>query len=528
MPCFIRGSIATIVTPRSTALYRLMSRIHDAIVVGKDPEGLVCASYLARAGLDVVLFECGDSPSAGQTDAPERVQLGASPTTFLTSIADELQLENFDFQVRGPNTSLFVGLPDSATCIAARNQTQLAKQLATFAPGEVRAFESLMTMLRDLGRSLSLSWLTPFPSYKEALGKLETAADEAAFADIFLGSLGDLLDRYFVSAEVKAFVAALPIAPGRLSPSTPGSALSLLLHVMSESGDGCGRALPLHALRAVTCAARRAFAAEGGVIRSDDTSISITTREGGIQTVELQGGEQIVSKAVVSSLPAAESLKSLMVRRDFDPQFANHFKPRQSAGGTFLVELVLKNPPRFAGVPVLSADTDARQQIRFAPALDDLERNADQLNDGRIPSAPSTSTVNLESLTGKLSLQMQVYPVAVDLTGASWIAERDRFGQLCIEFLNRCAPNLASDIVEQRFSSPADLREVTNDRAGEGFELTPASLFRGLPLGVSGAHRTPVAGLYLCGADTVLAGAPVGVAGHNASREILSDLQISV
>ena len=54
--------------------------------------------------------------------------------------------------------------------------------------------------------------------------------------------------------------------------------------------------------------------------------------------------------------------------------------------------------------------------------------------------------------------------------------------------------------------------------------MTPAAMFANRPVPGLADYRTPVGGLYLCGAGTWPGGFVSGIPGHNGSHQALGDL----
>ena len=110
--------------------------------------------------------------------------------------------------------------------------------------------------------------------------------------------------------------------------------------------------------------------------------------------------------------------------------------------------------------------------------------------------------------------------------GSSWEVERAAFAERCIAMVEEVAPGFAASVLERELLAPPDLERI--------FGLTGGNIFHGAmgldgllfmrPLPGWARHRTPISGLYLCGAGTHPGGGVMGACGRNASREILRDL----
>ena len=94
-----------------------------------------------------------------------------------------------------------------------------------------------------------------------------------------------------------------------------------------------------------------------------------------------------------------------------------------------------------------------------------------------------------------------------------------------IEEFTRYAPNFAGAVEQVEVLAPPDIEARTGLLGGNIMqgELTPDQMFGFRPIPFYGDYRTPIAGLYLCGAGTHPGGGVMGIAGRNASTVVLKD-----
>jgi len=94
-----------------------------------------------------------------------------------------------------------------------------------------------------------------------------------------------------------------------------------------------------------------------------------------------------------------------------------------------------------------------------------------------------------------------------------------------LDTVTRYAPNFRACVIGARALSPLDLEREFGLVGGDIFHgaLTPDQLFSARPVLGHGDYRTPVRGLYLCGAGAHPGGGVSGIPGHNAAREMLRD-----
>ena len=172
-------------------------------------------------------------------------------------------------------------------------------------------------------------------------------------------------------------------------------------------------------------------------------------------------------------------------------------------------------------------------RLHLGPDLDYLERAADAVKYGEMSAEPwldvtipSIADPSLAPAGGHvLSAWVQCAPYR--LGGGNWTAERDRLGEMAIRTLARYAPDLPGLVVARQIITPVDLEADWALTGGHVFHAEPAldQLFVARPVFGWARYRTPVGGLYLCGAGTHPGGGVTGASGANAAREILRDVR---
>jgi phytoene dehydrogenase-like protein len=110
-----------------------------------------------------------------------------------------------------------------------------------------------------------------------------------------------------------------------------------------------------------------------------------------------------------------------------------------------------------------------------------------------------------------------------NLKGGWTDAARHQLRERTIETLSRYAPKIRQQIIHQELLTPADLEREYRVTGGHWhhteFALDQMLMMR--PTYEAAQYSTPIPGLFLCGAGSHPGGDLVGIAGHNAAREIL-------
>ena len=111
------------------------------------------------------------------------------------------------------------------------------------------------------------------------------------------------------------------------------------------------------------------------------------------------------------------------------------------------------------------------------------------------------------------------------LANGNWDDEKEAFADRCIDLLNEFAPGFRTSVIAKDAISPLDLEREFSLTGGNIFHgaMTPHQLHFQRPLGGWASYRTPIKGLYLCGAGSHPGGGIIGACGRNAAREVIRD-----
>jgi phytoene dehydrogenase-like protein len=347
-------------------------------------------------------------------------------------------------------------------------------------------------------------------------------------------AVADLAAEWFETEPLRAVVAARGIFGSFAGPWSAGTSANLLLQA-GFNGHGAGSASfikgGMGALASSLAAAARSLGAE---IRTGVEVARITVHDGAVQGLALAGGEQLRVRTVISGADPRRTFLTLLDPADLDPDFLQKIRNYRSTGVVARVHLALSGLPQFSALP---RDADARAalsgHIHVGGEIDSLERAFDAAKYGGFSPEPYCD-VTIPSLLDPemapegchvLSAHVQYAPYA--LADGSWKDRRDAFGDAVVRALAAEAPGLESLILARQILTPPDLEDVYGLTKGHIFhgEHSLDQLFTMRPLLGWARYRTPVQGLYLCGAGTHPGGGVTGAPGANASREILKDLK---
>jgi phytoene dehydrogenase-like protein len=269
----------------------------------------------------------------------------------------------------------------------------------------------------------------------------------------------------------------------------------------------------------------------GAEIRTGAAVARITVRDRHAAGVVLEDGTEIEGSAVISNVDPRRTFLGLLDSMDLDPGFLTKVRNYRCPGTTAKVNLALGSLPSFRGV---ANPGDLRGRLHVGPSVDYLERAYDASKYGEISPEPYLDmmlpTLSDPSLAppGKhlLSIYVQFAPYAL-AGGRDWTSGRDVLAGHVLRTLERYAPGIEQLIEHHQVITPLDLEQTYGLTGGHIFHGEPSldQLFTMRPILGWAQYRTPVTGLFLCGAGTHPGGGVTAGSGQNAAREILKHLK---
>ncbi|QDH73037.1 NAD(P)/FAD-dependent oxidoreductase [Brevundimonas sp. M20] len=520
----------------------------DVVILGGGHNGLVCAFYLAKAGLKVTVLE--RRPVVGGAAVTEEFHPGfrnstASYTVSLLNpkIIADMELARHGLRVVERKVSNFLPLDDRRYLLAGEGRTQaevakFSQRDAERLPEYERRLDVVASILRDwiLKAPPNLTeggWLAQLPELANAagLGRQALALDAEGrrdLLDLFTKSAGDWLDGWFESDPIKALFGFDSIVGAYGSPYTPGSAYVLLHHVFGEVNGKKGVwGHAVGGMGAITQAMAKACAELGVEVRLETPVAEVLTEKGRAVGAVTEGGDVVRARAVVSNLHPRLLFEQLVDDAVVPADFRARIGAYQSGSGTFRMNVALSELPDFTSLPGQGDHLTAG--IIIAPSLAYMDRaHASARLDGwsREPIVemliPSTLDDSLAP-AGQHVASLFCQHVSPDLADE----HRDTVADLMIETVDKYAPGFRASVVGRLALGPRDLERRFGLVGGDIFHgrLTLDQLFSARPVLGHADYRMPVAGLYLCGSGAHPGGGVTGAPGHNAARAVVKDLK---
>jgi phytoene dehydrogenase-like protein len=524
----------------------------DVVIVGGGHNGLVCAFYLARAGLKVTVLERrGVVGGAAVTEEffPGFRNSTASYTVSLLNpkVIADMDLAGHGLKIVHRRASNFLPLNDSDYLIVGEGRTKA--EVAKFSQNDADRLgayndrlEAIADVLRDLvlrtppnvemgGGLASLGELLKGAALGRSLSKLDTTARRDLLA-LFSQSAGDWLDGWFESAPIKAAFGFDGVVGTYASPYSPGTAYVLLHHVFGEVNGKKGVwGHAIGGMGAITQAMASACAALGVDIRTDAAVAEVVVEKGRAVGVVTEAGERFDARTIVSNLNPKLLFKQIVDPALLPADFNERIERYRCGSATLRMNVALSELPRFTCLP--EPGDHLTGGIIIAPSLAYMERayadaraygwSREPIVELLIPSTLDDSLAPPGQHVASLFCQ-HVAPELPD--GRSWDDHGEEVADLMIDTVERAAPGFKASVLGRMVLTPLDLERKFGLIGGDIMHgaLTLDQMFSARPVLGHGHYRTPIAGLYQCGAGTHPGGGVTGAPGHNAAREILKDV----
>ncbi|WP_085810556.1 NAD(P)/FAD-dependent oxidoreductase [Sphingomonas sp. TZW2008] len=526
-----------------------MTKRYDAIIVGGGHNGLVCAFYLARAGLSVRVLERRHVVGgAAVTEAfhPGFRNSTASYTVSLLrpKVIADMRLHERGYRVVERTISNFLPFADDYLMLgggAGRTQAAFARFNARDAaalPAYEAALERVASVMRTLALKAPPNAGGGLPALIAAAGQgrliaklpLETQRD---VIDLFAKSAREFLDGWFEDDRIKAAFAFDAVVGNYAGVSTPGSAYVLLHHVFGEVNGKYGAwGHSIGGMGAITQAMAAACVEEGVEITCDAPVARVLVDGGRAAGVRLESGEEIAGGIVAANVGPALLYRQMVEPSDLDADFRRRIAGYKTGSGTFRMNVALSELPDFTVLPGKALAGHHTAGIVIAPGMDYIDRAYDDARvhgwsrkpivEIKIPSTLDDSLAPRGMHVASLFCQ-QFAPELPD--GSSWDVHREAVADLIIDTVTDHAPNFWASVIARQIHSPLDLERKFGLVGGDIFHgrMSLDQLWAARPVLGHGDYRSPIRGLYMCGSGTHPGGGVTGAPGHNAAHAILAD-----
>ncbi|HET9913477.1 MAG TPA: NAD(P)/FAD-dependent oxidoreductase [Anaerolineales bacterium] len=493
-----------------------MATHYDAIIIGAGHNGLVAATYLAKAKKKVLLLE--RRPIVGGSVVTESFGEGFDVDSVWTGgslrpdIIRDLKLE-LPIVAEKP---VFVSLQsDSNHLTLDSDPLKAAESIKRFSERDAGRWSEFVRFMDKAANILDIAYSTIMPRLPKDLSlsegfwlaelglelRLMGRKDMLNFIRALPMTAQELTEEYFESEQVRAAVASVAIHGSTLGPMSAGTGYTLIHNWLNRGGMvhvNVGKA------GEITQALADAVKAYGGEVRVDAEVSGIQVDMYTCKGVVLANGEEIVADRVISAIDPKRTFLSLVGPMNLPPEFVWKVQSIKMRGSVAKVHLLTDGNH---GIP--------EGTVVIAPSIRYLEKAYDAAKYGEISEKPYLEVTTSGNV---VSIHFQFAPYA--LKNNSWKVEGSKVEKLAIDALAEYFVNLKSSIINSKVITPLDLEQtygLTEGDLNHGQLMLDQFLFM-RPIPGWSNHRTPIDNLYLCGSGVHGGGGVSGAAGRNVVK----------
>ena len=526
---------------------------YDAIVIGGGHNGLTAAFYLAQGGLRTLVLERREIP--GGACVTEEIAPGcrASTTSYIASmlrpeVIRDLRLERHGLRMIPCEPGLQAAFEDGTVVPWWSDHDRAVKEFASStSEADAASFDRVHRRLHALARYLQPFFLEEPPNlYARGWAKVregsrawrrfrKISGDELADLVRFTtGSLGEFVERHFETDRMRRMYLANNVYGMHAPPYMPGTAIGLLFHLLSGGAEGVqgfyGHVMG--GMGAITQAMVAAVREAGGEVRVSAPVARVEVREGRATGVVLENGDELEARVVLSNADPKRTFLGMIEPDALPAEFRDDVSAIKMAGPCAKVNFVLSAEPAWRGMPT-DADANRRSLATLVPTLGEAQRIYDRHRQGEIPDELWVDCVTASNVDETLAppgvhvMTAFVQYVPFELRRGSWDERRDELLKNVVGRIDRYAPGFSGSIETAQVLTPLDLERTYGLTEGNIFhgDLNIGQLFSMRPMPAWSRYRTPVEGLYLCGAGAHPGGGVTGAPGYGASHAALRDLR---
>jgi phytoene dehydrogenase-like protein len=514
------------ILPAAASLRDTVKGPWDAIIVGAGHNGLTCAAYLARGGKRVLVLESRERVGGACTLDQVWPGYRISPCAYLVGLLhplaiDELEMAAYGFKWLPASAGMFVPFDDGTSVQLWDDDALCEEEIGRLAPGDLsgwRAFCDVKRRLRDALRPAGERdlWIGRAPS-REAIEK-RLGGDREARKVLFEWSMVEFVEHYLSDERLQTAYLGQGVIGTFASPHSPGTASIHFHHQSGRLGGTPGMwgyvVGGMGMISFILCDIARDL---GAVVL---TGVPVARIIPGVG-VELEGGERVQAPCVVSNADPRTTLR--LLGDDADADWRARVEAVPQTGCTVKLNIVLKELPSFKARPGTRMPHHLGQ-INTPLSKEEWQMGYLAARAGRLPQRLWTElyfhTVHDPSVAPSGVHTMSVFAQYVPHTFADgdWESRRGDVKDLAIGSIARYCDNIPEAVLDVQVLGPPDIeREVG---------LTGGHIFQGecLPDYMWDKRlesRTPMPGVFLCGACTHPGGSVIAINGRNAAMEVL-------
>jgi len=508
----------------------LAAKTWDVIIVGAGHNGLACAAYLAQAGQRVLVIESRTRVGGACTIEEPFPGVRMSPCAYLAGLLHPLVVEELDLPRRGFEwapavNGLFVPFLDGSSVQLWDDDELCEAEVRALAPNDVKGWKSMCDVIRRLRDALRPPdeddlWIGEAPTREQI--ELLLGEDVEARAVLFEWSMAEFVEHYLRDERLQIAYLGQGVIGTNASPFDPGTASIRFHHASGRLGGLPGMWGYVRGGMGMVSfyfcdAAREA----GATVVSGVPVASIIPGEG----VVLEGGERIAARTIISN---ADPVRTLHMLGDAaDPAWRARIQQIPIEGCTVKLNVHLRELPNFTARRGTN-ESHHYGQINAPLTKEEWKSGFAAARRGELPehlwcelyfqSVHDSSVVP----DGEHTMSVFAQYVPYKFANGTWEQRRDEVRKLALNSLARFCSNIDTAVIDAQVLGPPDIEQKVGLTGGHIFqgECLPQYMWADRL-----TSRTPMPGMYLCGACTHPGGSVIGINGRNAAMAVLKDLK---
>ncbi|MER8428186.1 NAD(P)/FAD-dependent oxidoreductase [Mesorhizobium sp. M1403] len=523
-----------------------MTNHYDAVVLGGGHNGLVCAAYLARAGMRTAVLE--RRHAVGGAAFSDEVFPGFTFSVFsyglqhlYPQIIKDLDLGKFGLKAV-PYGDLFSPTEDGRCLITNDNVAATAKNIEQLSTRDAEAYPKFVdfhnglaaymrhlgtevppdptaSTFRDVTKTLAFSWRN--------FGFRTKMFD---FVELMTQSAEEYLSHWFENNAVRAMFAYQAGIGNFVGPHSRGSALACLYNMLTDHSHEIVRGHVIGGMGTVSKALAASAQSLGVEIHTNAEVEHVIVDGGKLNGVATKNGREYRARIVASSMHSKILFGKVVERKHLPDDLVQSLEKFNTVGTNWKINVACNRPPQ---LKCLGSDTGRPVSafVHIGPTIDYLEKAYDDAKYGKFAQVPwmtvATPTYLDKSMApeGKHVVNLYGGHVPYKLREGDWSSRRSEFVQTVWNVLDEFVPGFTNEIIDYQVLLPTDIENILNIPGGNILhgQMTPDQLFSRRPYPHYADYRTPIQGLYQCGSSCHPGGGVTGLPGFNAVREILRD-----
>lgn len=524
------------------------------VIIGGGHNGLVCAALLARAGLRPIVLEARDEVGGCAVTrelAPGfRVPALTHSVTMRADVVSALELESHGLRVIRPGIAAAMTSPDGRLLAIPVDVDAAARAIAAFSSRDAARWPEFCATARAIVSAVDTLMARIPPSIDEPtaaeiwdlvqVGRRVRGLGRSRLYQLLRWgpmAIADLANEWFETPALAVALCARGVFGMHAGPRSAGTAAQWLLQIANEGHPAGLIATVAGGPGALSAALEAAATTAGAEIRRSTRVSQIEVDDAGASGVALENGEQIETRSIVAAVDPRQVFLRLVDAGRLSPSFRQQVMNYRSNGSLAKINLALSGLPAVRGIDSTGLPPEQALSGRLLASShpNEIEQAFDCAKYGKLSDRPLLE-VTIPSLldpglapAGQHVMSIYVQWAPYRLRDGGWDDLRGTLEQRALQRLAEIAPDVPSRIIASEVLTPLDLEREYGLTGGHVFHGEHAldQLYAMRPVLGWAQHRTPIEGLYLCGAGTHPGGGVTGAPGAHGARVVLKDLRRS-